>query len=88
MNYLITREISSKEIGGELFIYNRKNSTISSFNGTGAYIWNLMSKGLPLEEICSQLIKEYDASPTQASADLSTFVDSLRTNSLITIQEE
>jgi Coenzyme PQQ synthesis protein D (PqqD) len=88
MNYLINGEISSKEIGGELFIYNRRNSTISSFNGTGAFIWSLMSRGLPLEEICAQLIKEYDASSTQAFADVFSFVDSLRTNSLITIQEE
>lgn len=88
MNYSINSEISSKEIGGELFIYNRRNSTISSFNGAGALIWNLMSSGLPLEEICSQLTKEYDVSPTQAFADIYLFVNSLSTNNLVTIQKE
>ena len=60
MNYSIKGDISSKEIGGELFIYNRKNSTICSFNGTGVFIWDLLNKGMAFDEISRRLCEEYD----------------------------
>lgn len=84
MNYSINGNLSSKEIGGELFIYNRKNSTIYSFNGTGVFIWNMVNKLLPFDEISSRLSAEYDVSTAEAKADIAEFVKNLRDNGLIT----
>jgi hypothetical protein len=88
MKYVINRDLSTKEIGGELFIYNRKNSTIYSFNGTGVFIWNQVSKLLPFDEIGRRLCMEYEVLPAEAEADVSEFVKNLRENGLITVTPE
>jgi hypothetical protein len=88
MKYSIKGDLSTKEIGGELFIYNRKNSTIYSFNGTGVFIWSLVSKLLPFDEISRRLCEEYDVAPAEAEADVSDFVKNLGDNGLITFLQD
>ena len=83
MNYSIKSELSSKEIGGELFIYNRKNSTMYSFNGTGVFIWKMLNENKPFNEISRCLCKEYDVLPKEAAQDVSDFVKILGDNGLI-----
>ena len=66
MNYSIKGDLSSKEIGGELFIYNRKNSTIYSFNGTGVFIWGMINKAWPLTKsatVCAKNTMFYRPRP-------------------------
>lgn len=88
MNYSIKSDLSSKEIGGELFIYNRKNSTMYSFNGTGAFIWKLLNRNICLDEISRSLCKEFDVLPAEAETDISDFVKNLSDNGLITLHPE
>jgi hypothetical protein len=88
MKYSINGDLSTKEIGGELFIYNRKNSTIYSFNGTGVFIWNQVSKNLPFDEISRRLCEEYDVTPAEAQNDVSDFVKNLCDNGLIAVAPE
>ena len=85
MNYSIKDNLSSKELGGELFIYNRKNSTIYSFNGTGVFIWNMLKNNMDFNEISQLLCKEYDVLPEVAAKDVSDFVNNLSDNDLITL---
>ncbi|MGB7569411.1 MAG: PqqD family protein [Chitinivibrionales bacterium] len=88
MNYSIKGDLSSKEVGGELFIYNRKDSTISSFNGTGAFIWGLLNKGFSFDKISRRLCEEYDVLPAKAAEDVSDFIKNLGDNGLITFLPE
>lgn len=88
MKYSIKDGLSSKELGGELFIYNRKNTTIYSFNGTGVFIWTMLTKGLAFDEISHRLCEEYDVATAEASEDVSNFVKALDSNGLITFHGE
>jgi hypothetical protein len=88
MNYSIKSELSSKEIRGDLFIYNRKNSTMYSFNGTGCFIWKMLNENKPFDEISHCLCKEFDVLPKEAAQDVSDFVKNLGDNGLITFLPE
>jgi len=88
MKCTLKNELSSKEIGGELFVYNRINSTISSFNGTGAYIWNLLKKNIPLDEISRLLCEEFDVSLVNSSEDVADFIKTLCDNGFVSIKPE
>jgi hypothetical protein len=88
MNYSIKGDFSSKKLGGELFIYIRKKSTICSFNGTGVFIWTMLNKGMAFDEISRCLSEEYDVLPEKAAEDVSDFVNDLDNNGLITINRE
>ena len=63
MNYSVKGDLSSKEIGGELYIYNRIDSTISTFNGTGAFIWKSLNNGLAFDEISRRLEQRLEQKP-------------------------
>jgi hypothetical protein len=88
MNYSIKSDLSTRELGGELFIYCRKNSTIYSFNGTGVFIWNLLKNDVAIDEISSRLCKEYDVSPDEALEDVSNFLRNIENNGLIAFKKE
>jgi hypothetical protein len=88
MNYSIKGDLSSKELGGELFIYNRKNSTIYSFNGTGVFIWTMLNKSVAFDEISRRMSEEYDVLPATAAEDVAAFVKELGEKNLITFHKE
>lgn len=88
MNYSIKGDLSSKEIGGELFIYNRKNSTMYSFNGTGVFIWNMIKQNMAIDEIGHRLCEEYDVLPAIAAKDVSDFINDIKDNGLVSFLKE
>ncbi len=88
MTYEITSDLSIKEIAEELFVYNRKNSTIYSFNGSGVFIWKLVAQHLPFDEISKRLCGEFDVTVSEAEADVADFVKNLLENGLITLLQK
>jgi len=88
MSYSINSDLSFKDIGGELFIYNRKNSTIYSFNGTGVFIWNGLRENVPVDHIACRLCEEYDVTAAEAQTDVSEFVKKISDNGLVSFAME
>ena len=54
-----------------------------SLNDTGARVWALIREGLPVEEIISALLEEYDVSRAAACQAVTSLVESLAAEKLI-----
>jgi hypothetical protein len=66
-------------IGGEAYTPNQ----IMSLNETGAFLWRILENGAEREQLVESLLSEYDVDAQTATADVDTFLASLREKALI-----
>ncbi|MDD6735339.1 MAG: PqqD family protein [Clostridiales bacterium] len=52
-------------------------------NETGAFLWNLLSKDITVDELLSALLKEYDIDENTAKADIDEFITKLKEGELL-----
>lgn len=49
-----------------------------TLNGTGRFLWELLSKGAEKEELVTALLKEYDVTEEKAAESVEAFVSRLK----------
>lgn len=81
--YKINSDISVKKIADELFIYDRKNAFIHSFNDTGAFILESIQEQMDPEQIIHRIVAEFDIEIDEARKDVAQFVDTLIKQNII-----
>ena len=72
-----------RKVDNEIFVLQRDNSVLHSFNETGAFLWEMLNKGISLEEMQKQLCEQFDVGADQAQTDVADFVNSLESQALI-----
>ena len=88
MNMHINSHLSVKKIDSNLFILDRENSMIHSFNATGAVIWDFIQRSAPKEKIIEHLCELYDIGAAQALMDTEAFIASLQEKKLLSVTHE
>jgi hypothetical protein len=56
---------------------------IYTLNEVGSRIWALLASAVPVRHVVDTLVAEYDVSREQAEADLTAFLDALRSARLL-----
>jgi hypothetical protein len=86
MQFLITPELTIKKVVDTIFILDRKNSAMHSFNDTGVLLWEGIQRNAPVERLCEILTEGFDVSIEQARSDVAEFVNNLEEQKLISIR--
>ncbi len=81
--FKINPEISLKKIADEIFMYNRQQSLIHSFNETGALILESIQQQMDIEQICQKVVSQYEIGPQEAREDILQFIESLLQQNII-----
>jgi hypothetical protein len=58
-------------------------NSIFALNETGAFVWELLEKGLSEDEIVERIVNEFDVDITQAKNDIRYFLQELMKHGLI-----
>lgn len=75
----------STEIDYETVILNISAGVYSTLDIVGTAIWNLIENPVTISEIINVILRDYDVTKEQCTADLLDFLGSLSENNLITI---
>ena len=71
-----------REVAGNTVVVPLGNehtfSNMLKLNETGKLLWERLTKGATLEELCSLLVEEYEVDETTAKADAERFVSTLQ----------
>lgn len=73
MKIIISKGYISQRIGDKLKIFDSSKSIQYTFNGTGAFIFERIKKGLSNEEIADRLVKQFKVSKQVAMQDIDDF---------------
>jgi hypothetical protein len=84
MKIALSKDVSVRKIEDEIFVFNRKDSRIHSFNATGAFLWERLNNDPDSELLVSSLLSEYETTIEVANADVASFLKSLNDAGLIT----
>jgi hypothetical protein len=83
MNFAVSKDLSVRKIEDEVFIFNRKDSHIHSFNKSGAFLWDVAEKSSSTVQLVDSLCEKYDVDRLTAEKDALEFLDQLQKLGLI-----
>jgi 16S rRNA G966 N2-methylase RsmD len=85
MRIKLSDNLSIRKIENEVFILNRKNSQLHTFNGSGALLWEALQRESSSEVLADTLTEKYAIDRETAGKDVIEFIDRLRKVHLIEI---
>jgi hypothetical protein len=79
----IPAEVMARQVGEETVILDLASGTYFGLDPVGARIWQLLSEGRALAEVCEAMLAEYEVSRDEIERDLSELLDALVDKGLI-----
>jgi hypothetical protein len=78
----------STELDGETVIMDLESGTYSALDAVGTSIWKLLEQPVSFQEICREIMAEYDVEADGCHADLIAFLHELADNGLISVTND
>lgn len=80
---VINNHLTVREIGEEIIILSEEDQEIHNLEGTAAFLWKSINGKSSIQEICNNLLKEYEVSVEQAQKDILEFFDDCEKKRLV-----
>ena len=77
--------VASQVMDGEAVLVHPQKGKVKVLNAVGSQIWQALDGSHPVSEIAAAICKAYAIPPHQAETDTLTFLESLLSHELITI---
>jgi hypothetical protein len=81
----IPAEVMARQVGEETVILDLDRGAYFGLDPVGARIWQLLTEGKTLAEVCATMLVEYDVSSEDLGRDVLSLVEELRAKQLINI---
>jgi hypothetical protein len=83
MKFKIAEHLSVREIDNEIFILNRNDSHLHTFNESGAMLWKAMARCDSSDAMVDEIMLFYEVNHARAEKDVAEFLGELLTMHLI-----
>ncbi len=80
----IPQQVMTRTVGDETVILDLATGTYFGLDPVGARIWELLSEGKTLAEVCDRMLDEYDVSREQLELDALRLAQELAEQGLVT----
>ena len=79
----IPAQVMARQVDEETVILDLASGTYFGLDPVGARIWQLMSEGKTLAEVCAAMLAEYEVSQADIERDVLRLAEELRSKQLI-----
>lgn len=79
----IPRHVMARQVGDETVILDLNTGTYFGLDPVGARIWQWLTEGLSLAEVCSSVVDEFDVTPNVVQEDVQRLVKELLSRGLV-----
>lgn len=76
-------DVVFREIGGEAVILHIGTATYFGLDDVGTRVWQLVTGGQAVGQVCATLAAEFDAPDAQIASDVSNLIDELLRKDLL-----
>jgi hypothetical protein len=76
----------SAEVDGELMAMSIDRGTCYGLNAVGTRIWALLAEPRTIDDICAQLVQEYDVDPAQCRSEVIGLLEELCEEGLTSVR--
>jgi hypothetical protein len=84
--FQIPKQVMTRQVGEELVLLELASGTYFGLDPVGARIWELLSEGHSVDDICATMQSEYDAAADVLMQDVLNLVETLTSKGLIQAQ--
>ena len=81
----IPMEVMARQVGEETVILDLASGTYFGLDPVGARIWQLMTEGKTLAEVCATMLAEYEVTREDIERDVLRLTEELRAKQLISV---
>ena len=81
----IPSQVMARQVGEETVILDLASGTYFGLDPVGARIWQLMTEGKTLVEVCSAMLEEYEVTREDIERDVLKLAEELNAKQLISI---
>ena len=74
------------EVDGELMAMSVERGVCYGLNAVGTRIWALIEEPRTIDELCAQLLSEFEVDPAQCRSELVSLIEDLRAEGLATVR--
>lgn len=82
-NWRTSDDAIANEVGGETVILHLGNGTYYGLDAIGTLLWEGLKLGRPPEDVCTQILAEYEVERATLERDLRDFLKDLEEHDLI-----
>ena len=76
-------DLLTAEVNGELIGMSVERGTCYGLNGVGTRIWALLAEPRSLDDLCEQLLSEFEVDADQCRAEVVALLEELRAEGLV-----
>ena len=87
LRYIQNAEIIQSKIGEEVVMLDMESGFYFGLNSVASIIWGMMEKGISFEDICDQLIEQFDVERALCESDTQELIDQLLEKKIIRVIE-
>ena len=81
----IPTQVMARRVGDETVILDLASGTYFGLDPVGARIWQLMTEGKTLAEVCATMLAEYEVTREGIERDVLRLAEELRAKQLISV---
>lgn len=82
--FTVPVDVVARTVGDETVILHLASGTYFGLDPVGARIWQLVTEGRSLADVCNTMAAEFDVERPALDADVSELVQKLQTKGLLT----
>jgi hypothetical protein len=79
----ISDDAMANAVGGEMVILHIGNGTYYGLDAIGTQLWEGLKAGKTPNDVCDDLIEQYEVERSVLEADIAQFLEDLRANQLV-----
>ena len=87
LKYIQNAEIIQSKIGEEVVMLDMESGFYFGLNSVASIIWAMMEKGISFEDLCDQLIEQFDVERALCESDTQELIDQLLEKKIIRVIE-
>ncbi len=81
----IPEQVLARQVGEETVILDLASGTYFGLDPVGARIWQLLTEGKTIDEVCATMLAEYEVTPEDLERDVLRLAEELRAKQLISL---
>ena len=80
-------DVLASELGAEYVLLNLNNGTYYGLQDVGSEIWKMLQNPVTVDDICSAIIKTFEAEPERCRRDVMRLLGELLTHGLVEVRQ-
>lgn len=83
--FSVPKGVMARIVGDETVLLDLQSGVYFGLDPVGTDVWQLLTQGMSLADICANLVEKYEVTPAQLESDVCRLADEMHSRGLIQV---